>query len=347
MFKAYHKAEVIFEPIEEIGADGKNSKTSLVYDHQLRATIVAKQIAKAKLASHENFFDESSALYAGAHPNVVQIHYACYDDDYIYIAMPYYKKGSLKRLITGQHMTVREIIIAGCQVLSGLHNIHSKGLIHFDVKPDNILLSDRGEALLSDFGLAKQMKYGMAHQDRLYGKMTPPEGLDQDKFDITFDIYQFGVTLYRMCNGNESFYTQFLKYGIGPAFDRDRFRFDVRNARFPDRKTFSPHIPAKLRKIIRKCTDTDRANRYRSAIDVANALADIEGNTLDWRLVETPDTRVWTKNESGTLYELRVTAAGASECYKTTEGGQARRVKEGCKAFFDEKGLQKFLGGYG
>ncbi len=91
---------------------------------------------------------------SSAHPNVVQIHYACYDADRIYLAMPYYRKGSVTSLITDKYMTVREIVTVGCQVLSGLHNIHSKGLIHFDVKPDNILLSDRGEALLSDFGLA-------------------------------------------------------------------------------------------------------------------------------------------------------------------------------------------------
>jgi serine/threonine protein kinase len=102
-----------------------------------------KQIAKADLDSPGNFFDEASALYASAHPNVVQIHYACEDTDSIYLAMPYYRRGSVSGLVTGRHMTVREIVTIGCQVISGLHNIHSKGLIHFDVKPDNILLSDR------------------------------------------------------------------------------------------------------------------------------------------------------------------------------------------------------------
>lgn len=92
-----------------------------------------------------------------------------FDSDHVYVAMPYYRKGSVAGLITGKHMTVREIVTAACQVLSGLHNIHSKSLIHFDVKPDNILLSERMEALISDFGLAKQMNLaGVALQDRLY-----------------------------------------------------------------------------------------------------------------------------------------------------------------------------------
>jgi serine/threonine protein kinase len=154
VFKPYNKAEVTFDLVREIGTDGQNSRTFVATDHQLNAEIVIKQIAKASLASPVNFFDESKALYASAHPNVVQIHYGCEDADSIYLAMPYYRRGSVKNLITNRHMTVREIVTAGCQILSGLHNIHSKGLIHFDVKPDNVLLSDRGEALLSDFGLA-------------------------------------------------------------------------------------------------------------------------------------------------------------------------------------------------
>jgi serine/threonine protein kinase len=298
-----------------------------------------------KLASTANFFDESKALYASAHPNVVQIHYACHDADNVYLAMPYYRKGSVAGLITGNHMTVREIVTAGCQVLSGLHNIHSKGLIHFDVKPGNILLSDRQEALLSDFGLAKQMNLsGVALQDRLYFKMVAPEATFGDIFDRTFDIYQFGLTLYRMCNGDESFYAQHAAYGAGAAFDRDKFKFDVRNGRFPDRKAFAPHIPSKLRSIIKQCMAPAAADRYQSAIDVANALALVDGPTLDWRLSESPDTRVWIKNENGTSYKFTVYSDGRCECLKAVGAGQPRKVSAGCKSSISETDIYRFLG---
>lgn len=299
------------------------------------------------IASSDEFFNESKALYASAHPNVVQIYYACEDADYIYLAMPYYRKGSVQALLTDHHMTVREIVTIGCQVLSGLHNIHSKRLIHFDVKPANVLLSDRGEALLADFGLAKQTNYsGTAGQDRHYGKMLPPEATRGDQFDSRFDIFQFGLTLYRMCNGNAAFYTQFAQYVSASNFDRSSFRYDVRNGKFPDRKAFAPHIPSKLRKIVRKCIETDPADRYQSAIDAANELATIDGATLDWRLAESPDKRMWTKNESGTNYEFTVSASGKSECYKTVVGGQRRRVKEGCRASISSREIEKFLGSY-
>lgn len=345
MFKPYNKAELHFDLENQIGPNGQNSETFLAKDHQLDAEIVIKRIKKSKLASPQNFFDESKALYASAHPNVVPIHYACFDDEHVFLAMPYYGKGALSGMLANQHLTVREAIIMGCQILSALHNIHSKGLIHFDVKPDNILLSDRGEALLSDFGLAKQMNIsGVALQDRLYFKMIAPEAIVGDQFTRAFDIYQFGLTLYRMCNGEASFAAQYAAYGTGNNFRRDDFRFDLRNGRFPDRQRFSQHVPVAMRRIIQKCLETDPAVRFQSAIDVANALADIDGDCLDWRLEEKPEGRVWTKNTNGTKYEFILRPDDSTECFKSVAGGQARRVGDGCKASMSDTQIRTFLG---
>ncbi|WP_147694528.1 serine/threonine-protein kinase [Vogesella mureinivorans] len=347
MIKPYQKAELTFDIIREIGHDGQNSQTFVVHDHQLNAQIVTKKIRKDRLNSPSDFFTESQSLYTSAHSNVVQVHYACFDDEHVYVAMPYYENGSLKDLLSRQSLTVRQIVAIGSQILAGLHNIHSKKLIHFDVKPDNILFSQRWDALVSDFGQAKQMNYsGIAAQDRHYGKMIPPEALTTDHFDRTFDIYQFGLTLYRMCNGNEHFYRQFGKYGPSHNFDRDAFRFDLRNARFPDRTDFLPHIPAALRKVIKKCLEVNPAERYQSAIDVANAMAGIDGNCLDWHLVTHPDKKVWTKSDNGTAYELLIDAEGNSVCYKSVNGGQKRRVTTLCKENVTDAELKKIFTDY-
>ncbi len=347
MLKPYHKAELTFDIIKEIGQDGRNSRTFVTRDHQLNAEIVTKQIRKNTLNSPDEFFAESQALYSSTHPHVVQIHYACFDADHIYVAMPYYRNGSVKDLITGKHMTVREIVTLGSQILAGLHNIHSKNLVHFDVKPDNILLSPRLEALVSDFGQAKQMSYsGIAVQDRHYHPMIAPEGLETDHLDRRFDIYQVGLTLYRMCNGNEHFYEQMAKYGAGAAFDRDSFRFDVRNGRFPDRKSFAAHVPSTLRNVIKKCLETKREDRYQSALDVANAMAGIDGQCLDWRLATHPDRKVWTKASSEAKYELTVNADGTSTCYKSVNGGKARRVGDACRDNVSDRDLRKIFTDY-
>ncbi|GGF00351.1 hypothetical protein GCM10011611_02460 [Aliidongia dinghuensis] len=347
MLKPYQKAELTFDILREIGQDGRNSQTYVTHDHQLNAEIVTKRIRKDKLASPDVFFAESQALYLTAHPNVVQVHYACCDDEFIYVAMPYYKNGSVKDLITGGHLTVREIITLGSEILAGLHNIHSKGLVHFDLKPDNILISPRGEALICDFGLSKQINYsGVAAQDLHYAKMMPPEALSTDHFKRTFDIYQFGLTLYRMCNGNEHFYEQLEKYGPAASFDRDAFRYDLRNGLFPKRGSFAAHIPSTLRNVIKKCLEVEPADRYQSAIEVANAMAGIDGHCLDWRRVQHPDKNVWTKNENGTEYELTHSADGTTTCYKAVNGGQRRRVGDACRANVTDRELRKLFADY-
>lgn len=340
MFSPIDRAEVEFTKIAEIGQDGQNSKTFTARDHQLDADIVIKEIAKASLASPAIYFAESKALYASAHPNVVQLHYACQNADHIFIAMPYYANGSLKPLISdGSHLTIRRVVTLACQTLSALHNIHSKGLIHFDVKPDNILLSDRRDALLSDFGLAKQMTGGLAHPGKAYQKMIPPEALiGQAAFDLRWDIYQMGLTLYRMTVGNAEFDRQFASYT-----DAQTFRNDVLAGRFPDRKKFPPQAPSRLRTVIKNCLKVDPAERYQSAIEVANALALVDGKELDWQLSEVAGVRKWTKNENGISIVLEVSSTGEAQCYKQKGAGKTQRVTAMCRKVTDSE-ISRFLG---
>lgn len=348
MLKAYHSAEVQFDIIKEIGQAGKNSNTFVVHDHQLNAEIVSKRIEKSRLNSPAEFFEESRSLYASAHPNVVQIHYACFDNDHVYVAMPYYRNGSVKDVIDSRFLTVREIITLGAQTLAGLHNIHSKGLMHFDIKPDNVLLSPRGEALLSDFGLAKQMNYrGIAAQDRHYGPAMPPEAFGKDQFDRTFDIYQFGLMLYRMCNGNDHWNAQFAKYldASGQVIRAD-FKFDVENGRFPDRKDFLPHVPSTLRNVIRKCLDKIPADRYQSALEVANAMAGIDGECLDWQYNPSPATKTWEKHANATVYQFTIKADGSTEGKKSVNGGNYRRIGDLTKNSMSDADIKKVFRSY-
>lgn len=347
MLKPYNLAQVSFDFIREIGQEGKNSKTFIAKDHQLDADIVIKQIEKSKIDSIDLFFNESKLLYLSAHSNVVQIHYACQDDNYIYLAMPFYKNGSLNELINNKFLTVREIIVFGCQIASGLHNIHSKRLVHFDIKPDNILISDRGEALISDFGLSRRKKFnGSAEQDRLYSKMLPPEATKNSEHTHAFDIYQLGLTLYRMCNGNESFYSQFNAFGTPLGFKRDDFKFALINGRFPNRSQFLEHIPERLRKVIKKCLEPRPEDRFNTTIEVANALADIDGNILDWQYFETSHDRSWKKQSNGNEYILTLDSDGSTVATKSTASGHKRRINDSCKETASVKDIRAFLGGY-
>ena len=97
---------------------------------------------------------------------------------------------------------------------------------------------------------------------------------------------------------------------------------------------------------MRKCLETDPANRYQSALEVANALAEVDGNTLDWRLTVGVDKHIWEKNEEGTLYELSVNADGTSTFYKRTKSGNRSRILDGCKASLSTRDAEKLLGSY-
>ena len=142
---SYQRAEVSFKKIKEIGQDGKNSQVYVVHDEHLDTELVIKEVKKELGFSKKDYFEEARTLYSSSHPNVVQVSYACEDEKKIYVATPYYRNGSLKDKMREGYLTSREIIRYSTQILNGLHNVHSKNLIHFDIKPDNILISDRNE----------------------------------------------------------------------------------------------------------------------------------------------------------------------------------------------------------
>lgn len=347
MLKPYSVADVKFQLGKEIGGEGKNSTVHVAHDPQLDAELVIKKVAKNTLDA-DLFFTESACIYASTHSNVVPIHYACQDADFIYLAMPYYAKGSLKALMSQRYLSVGEIVVFATQFLGGLHNIHSKGLVHFDIKPDNILLSDRDEALVADFGLARARGLnGLAEQDRLYSKMVPPEYFTHEEYDHTYDIYQAGLTLFRMAVGDDAFYEQLEKYIDAGKLDRHRYKHAVINGQFPDTEpsVFPEHIPEALIRAIRNCLKP-KEERYASCVALVNDLADIDGNVLLWRYERTTNGERWVKEADGILVTLERAADGASAATKGRVGEQARRITAYSGPSLNRQRTKKFLREY-
>ncbi|MDC5002093.1 serine/threonine-protein kinase [Acinetobacter baumannii] len=342
------KAIVSFQKLKEIGAEGKNSKVYLAHDKNIDGQLVIKEIEYRKdnktIVDINTFYDEARKLFKSSHPNVVQLYYACEDDTNIYIAMPYYKNGTIKSLLSRKYLMAREIIKYAVEFLSGLHNIHSKGLIHFDIKPDNIMLSDRNEAMISDFGLTQLVNdEGVASISSFYTKIIPPEVIDglqngDCSFDRTYDIYQVGVTLYRMCCGDTEFYSQWQALG-----SQENFIKLLKNGKFPNRNKYLPHIPDKLQKVVNKCMHPDPSKRYQSALDIINAIADIDSNLLDWSYEVTSDIKKWKKvDKKGILYELEVDKLGSSIARKTTSK-TTQRISDYCTSKITDDLIISFL----
>lgn len=341
----YTNSEIEFQLGREIGEEGRNSKVFIAHDNQLDTELVIKQIPRSTFNNEDEYFQEASILHKSSHAYVVPIQYASKDENHIYIALPYYPNGSLKQKMSTRFLTVRAILRFSSQFLSGLHNIHSKGLVHFDIKPDNILISQRDEALLSDFGLAQHTcVQGLATQDRFYIKQLPPERLNAISFTNTFDIYQAGLTLYRMCNGDLEFDNQFGTYSNTGQFQQQNFIDDVRSGRFPNRNIFPEHIPTKLKAIIKKCLMVNPDDRYQSVIELLNDLSLIEnGDQLDWQYEENATNKKWTRTIDDKTIYIILNDNGSTIAKKVNESGIERRITAYCKPSMTLRSFQKFF----
>lgn len=338
MYSLYNKAEVSFRFIKEIGQEGRNSQAFLAHDENLDAELVIKVIPKANSANADEFFNESRSLYRATHPHVVQIQYACACDDNIYLALPYYKNGSLKSYAEKNNLSIREIIRYGIQISTGLHNVHSKGLIHFDIKPDNILLSDRNEALVSDFGLARLInEEDQATPLGMYIKHMAPEWFTKKGFTSQYDIYQLGLTLYRLVVGDTNFHDQLNAFSSMAELEAA-----VCDGAFPARITLE-HIPARLGKIITKCLQVDLDARYQSVLEVSNDLSKIDDNLIDWRYEVVDGVRRWSKVTNTHEFLLEVDEAGTAVGQKRKGEGRWSKITDACGKLTPAK-IKKFLG---
>lgn len=142
--------------VRQIGVgEGRNSEVFLAFDTQLNGHVALKQVPVSSFGNPTEYFREAGTLYANKHPRVLPVMYACHDSDYVRIAMPYYSNGSVNGLIATGSLTTRMVIEYGQNLLSGLHHVHSRGFVHFDVKPSNLLICDDRTVVLSDFGQSR------------------------------------------------------------------------------------------------------------------------------------------------------------------------------------------------
>lgn len=289
-------AQLTFNEIRQI-RQGPLSRVILAKDIQLDNDLIVKEIPKNDFNNRDEYFTEAKILYSVKHPNIAEIQYACEDVEHIYLSMPYYPEGSLQRVYTEHALTIRKIIQYAINFLSGLHYIHTKGLLHLDVKPGNVLINNSNVAVLTDFGLSKYVnEYDLADIETVYQMHRSPEAFQSTTVGKQADIYQAGVTLYRMVNGEEEFTRQF------DSISQQEIEVQIVSGEFPNRKFFSPHVPSALKKVIKKALEVDTDIRYESVLDMLNDLSKINKN-LDWyyNFEENTQTHKWIKEEEKTV----------------------------------------------
>lgn len=335
-----------------IGSEGRNSKVHIAHDPQLNEILVLKEITKESLEQQNiaDFFLEAQILNEANHPHIMPVRYAAHDENNVYITMPYFMTGSVNTLMEQNHLTVREIIKYSLDFLSGLLFIHIKGMLHLDLKPTNIIINDNDRAILTDFGLARYLDdYGFALQEMQYSQHRSPESYDTDTKTVLDDVYQAGLTLYRMCNGNDLFKNQYKNLLESNNFNSDDIVQSIKKGEFPDRKFYLPHIPKKLRSIINKMLHPDPDKRCNNVLDVINSLSKIDEN-IDWEYTrdKNGNKHSWCldNEKSTTNVILGISEGGhwkitAQKLTKTS--GRTTNISKLTKVFGSELEAFKFL----
>ncbi len=212
------------------------------------------------------FQQEAKVLASLQHPHILPIFDFGEADSYTYIVMPFIKNGTLADWLQGQPIPLPEILRVITQVADALDYAHAQGLVHRDVKPSNILMDERGNCLLSDFGIVKLLE-GSANfttSSSTVGTpkyMSPEQGLGEP-LDRRSDVYALGLILYELNTGRA-------------PFDADTpmaMMFKHVNASLPIPRHLNPDLPLAIEEVILKALAKNPDERYATTTEMARAL---------------------------------------------------------------------------
>jgi serine/threonine protein kinase len=320
------EASISYTKIKLIGSGkGMNSKVFLVDDHQFGAYVAAKEIKKSDFPNAKAYFEETQTMYAVGHANVVPVHYACQTEEMISIVMPHFDRGSLDTRVQDVPLRLNEALRVTQDVLAGVAHIHSRGYIHLDIKPSNILFSNKDKAMVADFGQSREISAtGLVTVPKLYNLAMPPETVATQIATSLSDVYHVGLLMYRCLNGEKFFNDQ-------TPSNEPELRAKIQKGKFPDRKKFMPHVPKRLRTLVRKALSVDPTKRFRTATEMADALAKVS-IFLDWSVesIKLGELRWTAKRPEKSDLVVELTEDGTKWKVETfTESrGEPRRAKD-------------------
>ena len=219
----------------------------------------------------ERFVREAQTIARLEHPNIVPIYQVDADpqDGLLYIVMRCVDGPSLRQLVSeNQRLSVADAARVARQVADALQYAHSEGVVHRDIKPDNILLDKRGHVFVTDFGIAKAAQAASAPQLTTEGMIigTPqymsPEQAAGDAVDGRSDIYSLGIVVYQMLTGSPPFDGQSSASILAKQLTATPT--PIRDLR--------PDVPREFEFVIDRMLAKDPAKRYQSAAELSQAL---------------------------------------------------------------------------
>jgi eukaryotic-like serine/threonine-protein kinase len=247
---------------------GGMSSVYLATDIILNREVVVKMIKADpvdKEKSVRRFQREVESTIQLSHPNIVSVLDVDETEEYHILVTEVVHGPNLKEhILNNSPLDIDEVISIAMMTLRGIEHAHDRGIIHRDIKPQNILLDTNGRVKITDFGIAKALsETRMTETNQVIGSVQyiSPEQAKGHNTDERTDIYSFGVMLFELLTGHlpyeaETAVSVALKHISEP---------------FPNISDYRD-IPVGLKNIVMKCTEKEPLNRYRHADDVLSAL---------------------------------------------------------------------------
>lgn len=295
---------------------------------------IAVKVLKEEFLDNEElvrrFKNESKAISILNHPNIVKVYDVSVTDQLQYIVMEYIDGITLKEYLKQRNgaLTWKEVVHFATQVLSALDHAHSKGIVHRDVKPQNIMLQADGSIKMMDFGIARFSRaQSQTVSDKAIGSVhyISPEQAKGDHTDARTDIYSVGVMMYEMLSGKLPFDgTGAVSIAIMQISEKPKPLAEV-----------APNIPVGLRQITEKAMEKDPADRYQSAQEMLDAIAAFRRNPsisfeYEYNTQDNPDKTINRIVSSSTAKTAGKAAVSTSQARRagTMNSGKGKNVKK-------------------
>jgi tetratricopeptide (TPR) repeat protein len=221
----------------------------------------------------QRFLREAQAASATHHPNICTIHdIATADDGQLFIVMAHYEGQTLKHRLESGPLPVDEALDIGTQVADGLAKAHAQGVVHRDIKPGNLILTEDGVRIV-DFGLAT---FADALQLTVHGSTLgtaaymSPEQARGEEVDARTDVWALGVVLYEMLAGQVPF----------RGTHAEAIAYAIRHDPPPPLRAKRPEVPEEVEQLVFRALHKDPAIRFASGRELSRALRQVRGFTV-------------------------------------------------------------------
>ena len=281
-----------YELLEVIGTGGM----AVVYKarcHRLNR-LVAVKVLKDEFSADEDFLRrfraEGEAVAMLSHPNIVQVFDVSASEDANYIVMELIDGISLKQYMEVKGiLNWKENLHFATQIAKGLEHAHSRGIVHRDIKPHNVMVLKNGSVKVMDFGIAQVMNKSNTLTKEALGSVhyISPEQAKGSFTDSRSDIYSLGVVMFEMMTGR-------------PPYDGDSpvaVAIQHINGGAPRPTSLNPNIPVGMEQIIMKAMALEPKDRYSSATELLSDLEEFRKNpalTFDYHVPVGDDTKIIT-----------------------------------------------------